>query len=298
LAEVAPGCYALRVAARPFAEGDSVLLLDRAGNRRLIRLRAGGRVHTHKGYLEHDRLIGDADGLVLRTSTGSVYTAVRPRLSDYVLEMPRNTAIVYPKDVGIILVWADVYPGARVLEAGLGSGSLTLALLRAVGPSGEVTVYEARGEFIAPALANINGFGEAPGNLLVRERDIYDGIEERELDRLILDVPEPWRVVPHAVEALRLGGIAAFYSPSIIQVQQTVQALQESSAFGYVESLEVFYRPWQIKGQAVRPVQQMVSHTAFLTFARRLATSAMPPLPVPSEEDTNAGLSDEAADPS
>jgi tRNA (adenine57-N1/adenine58-N1)-methyltransferase len=184
------------------------------------------------------------------------------------------------------------------LEAGLGSGSLTLALLRAVGPSGEVTVYEARGEFIAPALANINGFGEAPGNLLVRERDIYDGIEERELDRLILDVPEPWRVVPHAVEALRLGGIAAFYSPSIIQVQQTVQALQESSAFGYVESLEVFYRPWQIKGQAVRPVQQMVSHTAFLTFARRLATSAMPPLPVPSEEDTNAGLSDEAADPS
>ena len=264
------------MAARPFAEGDTVLLLDRAGNRRLVRLRPGGRVHSHKGYLEHDRLIGADEGLMLRTQTGAVYTAVRPRLSDYVLEMPRTTAIVYPKDVGILLVWADVFPGATVLESGLGSGALTLALLRAVGPTGRVIVYEARGEFIAPALENIHAWGEAPGNLLIRERDVYDGIDDDELDRLVFDLPEPWRVVPHAVAALRFGGIAAFYNPSIIQVQRTVAALEESGGFGMLETLEVLYRPWQVKGQAVRPVQQMVSHPGFLTFARRLAPRSDP----------------------
>jgi tRNA (adenine57-N1/adenine58-N1)-methyltransferase catalytic subunit len=259
------------VAARPFAEGETVLLLDRAGNRRLVRLRAGGRVHTHKGSLEHDRLIGEDEGVFVRTSTRAVYVAVRPRLSDYQLEMPRTTAIVYPKDVAVILVWGDIYPGATVLEAGLGSGSLTLALLRAVGPGGQVIVYEARGEFIDRALANIHGFGDQPANLLIRERDIYEGIEDRELDRLVLDLPEPWRVVPHALDALRLGGIAAFYSPSIVQVRQTVEALDASGGFGELETLETIIRPWHVKGEAIRPVQQMVSHTGFLTFARRLA---------------------------
>ena len=271
------------MAARPFAEGDTVLLLDRAGNRRLVRLRPGGRVHSHKGYLEHDRLIGADEGVTLRTQTGAVYTAVRPRLSDYALEMPRSTAIVYPKDVGILLVWADVYPGATVLESGLGSGALTLALLRAVGPTGRVIVYEARGEFIGPALDNIHAWGEPPGNLLIRERDVYEGIDEGELDRLVLDLPEPWRVVPHAVAALRLGGVAAFYNPSILQVQQTVAALEESGAFGMVETLEVLYRPWHVKGQAVRPVHQMVSHTGFLTFARRLTPRSGPLSEVPDQ---------------
>jgi tRNA (adenine57-N1/adenine58-N1)-methyltransferase len=269
--------YPLGVAARPFAEGESVLLLYRTANRRLIRLRAGGRFHSHKGYLSHDALIGEPEGVVVRSSLGAIFTVVRPRLADYALEMPRNTAIVYPKDVGIILVWADINPGATVLEAGLGSGSLTLALLRAVGPSGQVIVYEQRSEFIQPALENIRGFGEAPGNLLIREQDVYEGIDERELDRVILDVPEPWRAVPHTVDALRLGGIAAFYSPSIMQVHRTVEALEESRAFGLLETLEVIYRPWQVKGQAVRPVQQMVSHTAFLTFARRLGSAPSEP---------------------
>lgn len=266
--------------ARPFAEGEVVLLLDRAGNRRLVRLRSGARVHSHKGYLDHDRLIGEEDGVFLRSSTGAPFIAVRPRLSDYVLEMPRSTAIVYPKDVGIILVWADIYPGATVLEAGLGSGSLTLALLRAVGPTGRVIAYENRGEAIGPALENIRGFGEAPANLLIRESDIYEGIVDVDIDRLVLDVPEPWLVVPHSLAALRAGGIAAFYSPSIIQVQRTVEALAESGGYAQTETLEVIYRPWQIKGQAVRPVQQMVSHTGFLTFARRVAT---PPLPLEGE---------------
>ena len=258
-------------AAGPFAAGDRVLLLDRAGNRRLVRLRTGKQAHGHKGALEHDAIIGEPEGSSIRTSTGTVFVAVRPRLADYSLEMTRRTAIVYPKDVGIILVWADVYPGATVFEAGFGSGALTLALLRAVGPSGRVVVYEQRGDTIPDALANVRAFEEPRGELVVHERDVYAGIDERDVDRLVLDVPEPWQVIPHAADALRLGGIAAFYSPSIVQVQRTVEALEASRGFGQIESLEVLYRPWHVLGQAVRPVQQMISHTGFLTFARRLA---------------------------
>ena len=302
------------MSAQPFREGEVVLLLDRALNRRLVRLRAGAKAHGHKGYLEHDRIIGQSEGIVVRSVGGATYLVFRPRLSEYALEMPRKSAIIYPKDVGIILVWADIYPGATVVESGLGSGSLTLALLRAVGPTGQVVVYEQRADMIGPALTNIRRFtlpdempdpeltstpvstplapdpssddesvdppppearepivAVGPNNLIVRERDIYQGIEETEVDRLVLDLPEPWRVLPHALDFLRPGGIAACYSPSIIQVQRTVEELEASGGFGQIESLEVLYRPWQIKGQAVRPVQQMVSHTAFLTFARRLA---------------------------
>src|SRR5688572_10162482 len=149
----------------PFVEGEIVLLLDRMQNRRLVRLRAGAKAHGHKGFLEHDRIIGEHEGVVVRSVGGATYLVFRPRLSDYALEMPRKSAIVYPKDVGIILVWADVYPGASVVESGLGSGSLTLALLRAVGPTGQVVVYEQRADMIGPALANIRGFtlpGETP----------------------------------------------------------------------------------------------------------------------------------------
>jgi tRNA (adenine57-N1/adenine58-N1)-methyltransferase len=285
------------VAAEPFAEGETVLLLDRGGNRRLIALRVGARAHGQKGYLEHDQIIGQSEGVKLRATGGKVYEAFRPRLADYVLEMPRKTAIVYPKDVGIILVWADIYPGATVVESGLGSGSLTLALLRAVGPTGQVIVYEQRADMIPGALTNLRRFAEPgqvpdetadPPNLLVRNQDIYEGIAETEVDRMVLDLPEPWRVLAHALDALRPGAMIACYSPSIIQVQRTVEALEVTRGFGQIESLEVLYRPWQVKGQAVRPVQQMVSHTAFLTFARRLAVRGRRPWdnePDPADSD-------------
>lgn len=245
-------------------------------------LKAGGKAHGHKGYLEHDRMIGAREGVVVRSSSGATYVVFRPRLSEYALEMPRRSAIVYPKDVGIILVWADIYPGATVVESGLGSGSLTLALLRAVGPTGRVVVYEQRADMIGAALVNIGKFSDPggaiafdeegrPANLTIHEANVYEGIAETGVDRLVLDLPEPWRVLPHALDSLRSGGIVACYSPSIIQVQRTIEAIEETRAFTQIESLEVLYRPWQVKGQAVRPVQQMVSHTAFLTFARRLA---------------------------
>ncbi len=327
------------MAAEPFREGEIVLLLDRAQNRRLVRLRAGAKAHGHKGFLEHDRMIGAHEGTVVRASSGATYLVFRPRLSEYALEMPRKSAIVYPKDVGIILVWADVYPGATVVESGLGSGSLTLALLRAVGPTGQVVVYEQRADMIPPALANIRGFalpGElpepalfqppvkaaagapvaeeppdeaeedevrepivavGPSNLIVRERDVYGGIDETDVDRLVLDLSEPWRVLPHALDFLRPGGIVACYSPSIIQVQRTVEELEASRGFGQIESLEVLYRPWHVKGQAVRPVQQMVSHTAFLTFARRLAARGRRPGEEAPEDDEDDALADQAPPP-
>jgi tRNA (adenine57-N1/adenine58-N1)-methyltransferase len=281
------------VAAEPFAEGEIVLLLDRAGNRRLVTLRVGARAHGHKGFLEHDQIIGQREGVTLHATGGKVYVVFRPRLADYALEMPRKTAIVYPKDVGIILVWADVYPGATVVESGLGSGSLTLALLRAVGPTGQVIVYEQRADMIGPALNNVRRFSEPgivpdenanPPNLVVRLRDIYEGIDETSVDRMVLDLSEPWRVLPHALDALRPGAMLACYSPSIIQVQRTVEALEVTRGFGQIESLEVLYRPWQVKGQAVRPVQQMVSHTAFLTFARRLAVRGRRPWDIELDE--------------
>jgi tRNA (adenine57-N1/adenine58-N1)-methyltransferase len=293
--------------AEPIAEGETVLLVDRGGNRRLVTLKAGAKAHGHKGYLEHDRMIGAREGVVVRSSSGATYVVFRPRLSEYALEMPRRSAIVYPKDVGIILVWADIYPGATVVESGLGSGSLTLALLRAVGPTGRVIVYEQRADMIGAAHANIGKFSDPggvivfdeegrPANLTVHEANVYDGIVETGIDRLVLDLPEPWRVLPHALDSLRSGGIVACYSPSIIQVQRTVEAIEETRAFTQIESLEVLYRPWQIKGQAVRPVQQMVSHTAFLTFARRLAAYGRRPWEEAPDGEPTDTLDEEGAD--
>lgn len=258
---VAPGVSA-------FVEGEIALLLDRKGNRYLVTLRPGGRFVFHRGFVAHDDLIGCEEGVPIHSSNRLPLTLLRPRLIDYLLEMPRTTAIVYPKDIGTLLLWADVYPGATVLEAGLGSASLTLALLRAVGPEGRVICYEVRPEFVARALANIRAFDGQPRNLLIREHDIYDGIPDVGLDRLFLDLPEPWRVVPHALAALRTGGMLAAYTPSIVQAQQTVAALDATRRFVQLETLETFYRPWHIEGAAVRPVQQMVAHTAFLSFGR------------------------------
>src|SRR5919197_2287892 len=180
----------------PLVEGETALLLDRQGNRYLVTLRPGGRFVFHRGSISHDLLIGSDEGTIVRSSTRLPLVLLRPRLVDYSLEMPRNSAIVYPKDKAALLMWADVYPGAAVLEAGLGSGSLTLALLRAVGERGRVICYELRADFIEQGLRNIRRFMGEPRNLLIREYDIYAGIPDRDLDRMMLDVPEPWQVVP------------------------------------------------------------------------------------------------------
>jgi tRNA (adenine57-N1/adenine58-N1)-methyltransferase len=257
------------VSRRPFEPGDRVLLVDNRRRRHLITLTDGGQFHTHAGIVEHDAIIGHDEGLTVRTTKGARLVAVRPTLSDYVLEMPRGAQVIYPKDLGPILMLADVFPGARILESGIGSGALTTALLRAVGPAGHVTGYEIRDDFAERAVRNVHGFLGADVPLHVEVRDVYEGVDEQDVDRVVLDLPEPWRVVKHAAEALRPGGVLVAYLPTILQVGRLREALADS-AFGMTETLEVLQRGWHVEGQSIRPDHRMVAHTGFLTHARLL----------------------------
>jgi tRNA (adenine57-N1/adenine58-N1)-methyltransferase len=255
---------------RPFAAGDRVLLVDNRRRRHLVTLEPGGQFHTHAGIVQHDDLIGHDEGIVVRTTRNARFVAVRPTLSEYVLEMPRGAQVIYPKDLGPILMLADVFPGARILESGVGSGALTSALLRAVGPNGHVTGYEIRDDFAQRAIRNVHGFLGADVPLDVQVRDVYESIELNDLDRIVLDLPEPWRVVKHAVAALRPGGILLAYLPTILQVGRLREALDDSP-FGMTETLEVLQRGWHVEGQSIRPDHRMVAHTGFLTHARLLS---------------------------
>ena len=197
---------------------------------------------------------------------------LRPTLAEYVLEMPRGAQVIYPKDLGPILMFADIFPGARVLESGIGSGALTMALLRAIGPTGEVLGYELRDDFADRARRNVEGMLGADVPLRVEVRDTYEGIDATELDRVVLDLPEPWRVVEHAEHALLPGGILLAYLPTILQVARLREEL-ETSPFGLAQSMEVLHRTWHVDGQSVRPDHRMVAHTGFLTVARLLVAS-------------------------
>lgn len=253
----------------PFAVGDLVLLEDSKRRRHLITLAAGGEFHSHTGVLAHEQIIGQDEGCTLRTTRGARLTALRPTLSEYILKMPRGAQVIYPKDLGPILMLGDIFPGAHVLESGVGSGALTMTLLRAVGPSGRVTGYELRQDFADRARRNVEGFLGRDVPLEVEVRDVYEGIDARDVDRIVLDLPEPWRVVEHAPSCLRPGGILLSYLPTIGQVGVLRDRLADS-AFGMVETLEVLHRTWHIEGQSIRPDHRMVAHTGFLTHARLL----------------------------
>lgn len=254
---------------RPFRPGERVLLVDSKARRYLITLAEGGSFSTHAGTLPHADLIGREEGILVRTSHGSRLRAVRPTLRDYILKMPRGAQVIYPKDIGPILVLADIFPGARLLEAGVGSGALSMALLRAVGPEGAVIGYELREDFAARAVKNVESFLGPGQPYHVEIRDIYEGVDDTGLDRIVLDLPEPWRVVKHATHALRPGGILVSYVPTIGQVARLREEL-DGSPFGLAETLEVLHRTWHVEGQSVRPDHRMVAHTGFLTAARLL----------------------------
>ncbi len=259
-------------------DGEPLLLIDRKDRRYLITLRAGTVADLRGGKLPHDQLIGSAEGRYVRTTRGEEFLVVRPTLAEFVLEMPRGAQIIYPKDLSAILLTADIYPGAVVLEAGTGSGALTMTLLQAVGAAGRVYSYEVREDFARRAAQNIARYLGAADHLVMRMQDVYAGIPDAPLDRILLDVPEPWRVVAHAVGALRHGGVLVSYVPTVPQAARMVETLRQSGAFAMVETFETLVRPWNIEGPSVRPAHRMVAHTAFITTARRVEqrTAARP----------------------
>jgi tRNA (adenine57-N1/adenine58-N1)-methyltransferase len=254
---------------RPFRAGERALLLDSKQRRYLVTLVEGGEFHTHAGFVRHEQLLGEPEGTVVRSTAGARYTAVRPTLGDFVLKMPRGAQVIYPKDLGPILVLADIFPGARVLESGVGSGALSMTLVRA---GADVTGYELREDFAAKARANVAAFlgPEGADRYRVEIRDVYDGIDGTDLDRVVLDLPEPWRVIKTAEAALHPGGILLSYLPTIGQVGQ-LRAGLDDSRFAMAETLEVLQRTWHVEGASVRPDHRMVAHTGFLTHARLLA---------------------------
>ena len=258
-------------------DGEQVLLIDQRGRRHLLMLRKGETFHSDRGWVTHDTIIGQPDGSWVRTSKGTRYVVLRPTLAEYVLDMPRGAQVIYPKDLAMVMFWADIFPGARVLEAGMGSGALTLALLRAVGPAGKVISYEQREDFARRALANIQLRMGDVNNLAVRLRPVEEGLAEEEpVDRVVFDLPEPWHLVEPVARVLRSGGIFLSYVPTIIQSHQLSEALRRHPGYTLVETFETLFRPWNIEHTSVRPFHRMVAHTGFITVARRVVPEDAP----------------------
>lgn len=262
------------VSAAPFAAGDACLLFDSKGRRYLMNLTPGRVFQYHMGSLPHDDIIGTMDGSVLASSKGSRLVAIRPRLSDYILKMERGAQVVYPKDAGWVLVAADIGPGMTVLEAGTGSGALAMILARAVGPTGRVVSVERRDDHQRHAARRISGyFGDVPEHLELRSGDVEDVIADVAPERVVLDIPEPWHIVPSVVDAMADGGVYCAYLPTVPQVQETRKALSATKRFLDVVTVEVLIREWPIEGRSVRPSHRMVGHTGFITTARKIGAS-------------------------
>ena len=259
---------------RPLKAGELIMLVDRKKRRYLTTLKDGGEFHSHAGALPHDDVIGQEEGQEFRSGKGAAYLVVRPTLSDFVLKMKRGAQVIYPKDLGPILIQADIFPGARVLESGLGSGALSMTLLRA---GANITGYEVREDFAEQAVANVSEFlgEEVLERYDVHVRSSYEPFEHSDFDRVVLDLPEPWEVVPHTTDTLVTGGLILAYTPSIIQAAKFKSALNEHG-FGMAETMEVLNRGWHVEPDqnAVRPDHRMVAHTGFLTTARKLAPTS------------------------
>ncbi len=256
-------------AGRAFEEGEPALLLDSKHRKYLLHLNPRGIFQFHLGNLPHADVIGSPEGTRFLSSRGAPLIALRPRLGDYILKMKRGAQVVYPKDLGALLMYADIHPGLTVIEAGTGSGALTMALTRAVGAGGRVVSCELREDHARHARATIvRRFGEVPDWLDLRVGDVTETVSELSHDRLILDIPEPWQVVPAATGRLRTGGILCCYLPTVPQLQRLRETLDTTGRFLDIETFEVLIRTWNVKGRSVRPDHGMVGHTGFLTVAR------------------------------
>ena len=262
----------------PFRPGDRVQLTDPKGRLHTITLQPGREFHTHHGRFGHDELIGRPEGWVVRNTAGIEYLALRPLLADYVLSMPRGAAVVYPKDAGQIVAMADIFPGARVVEAGVGSGALSMSLLRAVGDAGMLHSYERRAEFADIARGNVETFfgGPHPAWRLT-VGDVAEELDERDVDRVVLDLLAPWDCLPAVADALTPGGVVICYVATATQLSRVAEALRDDGRFTEPVAWESMVRGWHLEGLAVRPQHRMVGHTGFLLTSRRLADGVEPP---------------------
>ncbi len=261
-----------------FTAGDRVQLTDPKGRKYTVVLEAGATYHTHRGALQHDDLIGQPEGSVIASAAGTSYLALRPLLTDYVLSMPRGAAVIYPKDSAQIVAWGDIFPGARVLEAGAGSGALTCSLLRAVGPEGEVISYEVREDHAVHAERNVaTFFRERPSNWSLRIGDAAGHVGE--VDRIVLDMAEPWEMLPMVAANLVPGGVLTVYVSSTTQLSRMAEEIREDTGYTEPYGWETMQRGWHLVGAAVRPEHRMIGHTAFLLTARRLAPGVVAPKP-------------------
>jgi tRNA (adenine57-N1/adenine58-N1)-methyltransferase len=261
----------------PFREGDRVQLTDPKGRMHTIVLEPGKSYHTHRGALEHDDLIGLPEGSVLTSAGGTAYLALRPLLSDYVLSMPRGAQVIYPKDAAQIVAMGDIFPGAKVLEAGVGSGALTCSLLRAVGEHGELHSYELREDFAAIARKNVEAFLGGPQKAWTLHVGDVAGNQETGFDRIVLDMLTPWEALDMVEKSLVPGGVFIGYVATTPQLSELVEALRERGGWTEPRAWESLVRDWHAEGLAVRPDHRMIAHTAFLVSARRLAPGVIAP---------------------
>lgn len=266
----------------PFREGDRVQLTGPKGRLHTITLRADGELHTHHGVLRHSDLIGQPDGSVVTNSSGHDYLALRPLLRDFAMSMPRGAAIVYPKDAAQIIMQADIFPGATVVEAGVGSGALSLALLRAIGADGKLASFERREDFAEVAKANVETFfGERPSTWDVVVGDLAEQLPRRfepsTVDRVVLDMLAPWECIDVVADALAPGGVVICYIATATQLSRVAEYIRGTGLFTEPDASETMVRGWHVEGLAVRPDHRMVAHTGFLLTARRLAPGAVPP---------------------
>jgi tRNA (adenine57-N1/adenine58-N1)-methyltransferase len=255
----------------PLQAEEPVVLLDRKDREYLSRLDQRRPISIRGGKISVDDIIGRDEGSVVRSSLNEPFLVFRPSLPQLIPNLPRTAQVIYPKDIGPILIWADLFPGARVVEAGVGAGALSMALLRAIGNGGQLISYEIRQDFSELAQKNVaRYFGPSP-NWTVKLGDVASELEENDIDRVILDLPEPWQVIGRAWKALRPGGILLCYLPTVLQVKSLVDALRDDKRFACIETSESLMRFWHFKGMSARPQHRMVAHTGFLTSARRLA---------------------------
>ncbi|MFT7580279.1 MAG: tRNA (adenine57-N1/adenine58-N1)-methyltransferase [Myxococcota bacterium] len=259
-----------------FRPGQPVILLGRKHREFYTVLAEGGKTSVRGRIVQHDDIIGQPQGCRVRALSGDQFEVIAATLQKHALHMPRHAQIIYPKDIAMLLLHGDVYPGLSVIEGGFGSGALSTGILRAIGDSGRLTTYELRPEPVIRAQRNVETLLGPRPNHTVRIDNIYDGIEECGVDRVILDVPEPWQVIEPAAKALRPGGIFAAYVPTAIQLHRLGIALQRSWAFTAVESQETLVRPWFVNAKSCRPEQRMIGHTGFLMFAHRRAVRTRP----------------------